>query len=185
MKTHTGYLQGNTAQLAVTREQTLAAADVTQEENDVRQLHPMLRQTQDELSAAGVEEEIDDALAYAGYWSEEALRETDPEGPVLIATTKDWKQRKALREKGPPRGRIPKTLSLMERIERKLRTKRGWDLYRQRGWIVEPVFGHAKYERRCDCFMRRGHRAVRSEWRLITAAHNLLKLWRSRQAAWV
>lgn len=37
---------------------------------------------------------------------------------MLIATTKDWKQRRALREKGPPRGRIPKNLSLLERMER-------------------------------------------------------------------
>ena len=37
--------------------------------------------------------------------------EGDPDGPVLlIATNKDWKQRKALREPPPPRGRYPKGL---------------------------------------------------------------------------
>ena len=44
---------------------------------------------------------------------------------LLIATTKDWKQRKAAREQGCPRGRIPKDLGLRERMERKLLTKRG------------------------------------------------------------
>lgn len=185
MKTRTGYLQGYNGQALVTKDQVIVAADVTQEENDVQQLHPMLEQTQEELSAAGVEEEIGAVLADAGYWSETNLQEADPEGPeLLIATTKDWKQRKALREKGPPRGRIPKDISLLERMERKLRTKRGWLLYSQRGWMVEPVFGHAKDVRRCDCFMRRGHSAARSEWRLIAATHNLLKLWRSNVVAW-
>lgn len=185
MKTRTGYLQGYNGQAMVTKEQVIVAADVTQEENDVQQLHPMLEQTQEELSAAGVVEEIGVVVADAGYWSETNVQEADPEGPeLLIATTKDWKQRKALREKGPPRGRIPKDLSLLERMERKLRTKRGWGLYSQRGWMVEPVFGHAKDVRRCDRFMRRGHSAARSEWRLIAATHNLLKLWRSNVVAW-
>jgi len=177
MKTRTGYLQGYNAQVVVTRDQIIVGADVTQVENDVQQLRPMLEQTQEELSAAGVEETPGVALADAGYWSESNLAQVDPDGPeLLIATIKDWKQRKALRGKAPPRGCIPKDLPVRER---KLRTKRGWELYRQRGWIVEAVFAHAKHERRCDRFMRRGHRAAQSEWRLITAAHNLLKLWRS------
>jgi len=69
-------------------------ADVTQEENDVQQLHPMLEQTQEELSAAGVVEEIGVVAADAGYWSETNVQEADPEGPeLLIATTKDWKSK--------------------------------------------------------------------------------------------
>ena len=185
MKTRTGYVQGYNAQVVVTKDQLILAADVTQEENDVRQLHPMLEQAQEELATVSVEEPIGVLLADAGYWSEANIQEADPEGPeLLIATTKDWKQRKALREKGPPRGRIPKDLSLPERMERELRTQRGWGLYSQRGWIVEPVFGQAKDGRRCERFMRRGHIAARSEWRLMAATHNLLKLWRRGQVAW-
>ena len=90
----------------------------------------MLDQAQVELSEAGVEDKVGTALQDAGYWSENNILKADPEGPeLLIATTKDWKQRKALREKGPPRGRIPKGLLIMERMERKLRTRRGWNLY--------------------------------------------------------
>jgi hypothetical protein len=33
-----------------------------------------------------------------------------------------------------------------------------------------------KFNRRCDRFLRRGRSACRSEWRLINATHNLLKL---------
>ena len=185
MKTRRGYVQGYNAQAVVTEGYLIIAADVTQEANDVRQLHPMLEQARDELAAAGVEEQVGAALADAGYWSEANVREADPHGPeLLIATTKDWKQRRAAREKGPPRGRIPRNLSLRGRMERKLRTKRGAALYSRRSWVVEPVFGHIKHVRGCDCFMRRGLDAVASEWRLMSAAHNVLRLWRSRKATW-
>jgi hypothetical protein len=42
--------------------------------------------------------------------------------------------------------------------------------------MIEPVFGDMKFNRRIDRFQRRGRSAWRSEWRLIAATHNLLKL---------
>ena len=42
--------------------------------------------------------------------------------------------------------------------------------------MIEPIFGHTKANRRIERFHRRGLDAVRSEWRLIAATHNLLKL---------
>jgi len=180
MKTRAGYIQGYNAQAAVDRGQIILAADVTQEPNDVHQLHPMTEETQQELKTAGIEEEIKSELVDAGYWSEANVAESSPTDPeFMIATTKDWKQRKAMREQGAPRGRIPKHLSPRDRMERKLLTKRGMSLYKLRSQMVEPVFGQIK-SRGCDSFMRRGLEAVRSEWRLICATHNLLKLFRSR-----
>jgi hypothetical protein len=44
--------------------------------------------------------------------------------------------------------------------------------------MVEPVFAQIKANRGIGRFKRRGQAAVRSEWRLITATHNLLKLYR-------
>jgi len=41
---------------------------------------------------------------------------------------------------------------------------------------VEPVYGQIKYNRRVDWFMRRGRAAAQSEFRLVAATHNLLKL---------
>jgi hypothetical protein len=42
--------------------------------------------------------------------------------------------------------------------------------------MIEPVFAHTKFNRGINRFLRRGRSAVRAEWRLITATHNLLKL---------
>jgi hypothetical protein len=36
---------------------------------------------------------------------------------------------------------------------------------------------------RCDRFARSGLAAVRSEWRLFAATHNLLRLWRASARA--
>jgi len=57
-----------------------------------------------------------------------------------------------------------------------LATDEGKALYRQRQAIIEPVFAQTKHNRRIDRFQRRGLRACRAEWRLITATYNLLKL---------
>ena len=185
MKTRKGYIQGYNAQAVVDLGQIVIAADVTQEANDVCQLHPMTEQARQELKAAGIEEEIKIELADAGYWSESNMTRSSAADPeFLIATTKDWKQRKALREREAPKGRIPQNLSSRDRMERKLLTKRGKSLYKLRGQTVEPVFGQIK-NRGCDRFMRRGFHAVRSEWRLVCATHNLLKLFRSGLANFI
>src|SRR6476469_2066952 len=63
---------------------------------------------------------------------------------------------------------------LYERMREKLTSERGRRLYAQRKISVEPVYGQIKYNRRIDRFMRRGRAATQSEWRLVTATHNLL-----------
>jgi transposase/transcriptional regulator with XRE-family HTH domain len=60
----------------------------------------------------------------------------------------------------------------------KLATPRGQQLYSRRSTLVEPVFAQTKHNRKMRGFLRRGLAAVDSEWQLITATHNLLKLWR-------
>jgi len=47
---------------------------------------------------------------------------------------------------------------------------------------VEPVFGQVKFNRGFDRFKRRERAAVRSEWQLAAASHNLLKLHNHRIA---
>ncbi len=49
--------------------------------------------------------------------------------------------------------------------------------------MIEPVFAQLKSNRGLDRFRRRGRGAVRAEWRLITATHNLLELHRHALAS--
>ena len=67
-------------------------------------------------------------------------------------------------------------------MARKLATKRGRQLYEQRRWMIEPIFGDVKENRGIRRFMRRGLAACTSEWKLIAATHNLRKLYRRAKA---
>jgi hypothetical protein len=60
----------------------------------------------------------------------------------------------------------------------------GAALYKKRTQTVEPVFGQIKDARELDGFCRRGQSACGSEWAVICATHNLLKLFRSGKASW-
>jgi len=174
LKTRRGWVQGYNGQaVADCESQVIVAQDLTQEENDVKQLGPMLKRCEEQAGARPGE-----VLADAGYWSEENAKLESEETELFIATTKDWKQRKAMREAPPPRGRIPKGLSARDRMERKLLTKRGREAYKQRGSTIEPVFGQMVM-RGLVRFLLRGSKKVRAEWSLWCTTHNLLKLWRS------
>ncbi len=67
-------------------------------------------------------------------------------------------------------------------MRRVLATPTGAELYRKRPAMIEPVFGDTKFNRKIDRFQRRGRAACRSEWRLINATHNLLKLYKHTTA---
>lgn len=70
----------------------------------------------------------------------------------------------------------------MERMRRKLLTKKGRAIYAKRKEIVEPVFGQIKQARGFGQFLLRGLTKVKGEWSLICTTHNLLKLWRQTGA---
>lgn len=121
LKTSNGWKQGYNGQAMVDCDtQVIVAQDITTDANDVQQLKPMLENCEE---VNGKRPEM--ALADAGYWSKANAQLADEQTELFIATTKDWKRRKEPREADPPRGRIPKWYGLKERMERKLRTKRG------------------------------------------------------------
>ena len=183
MKTRNGFIQGYNAQAAVNAEQIVVAAEVTQEANDVRQLKPLMKAIQATTAAAGIDERVGVCAADAGYWSAaNGKKDGRVKTEYLLSTTKDWKQRKKLREEGAPVGRIPMNATWQDLMERRLRTKRGRELYRKRSTTVEPVFGQIKDARGIDRFLLRGLAGSRVEWKLICGTHNLLKLWRKNRA---
>jgi DDE family transposase len=107
-------------------------------------------------------------LADAGYWSNGHIDSLRERGriPIVAPDTSRNKPRKT---------RLGGPYDFMRRV---IATAPGGALYTQRQWMVEPVFAQIKPNRRIDRFKRRGLAAARSEWRLIAATHNLLKLHR-------
>jgi hypothetical protein len=67
-------------------------------------------------------------------------------------------------------------------MRRVLDTDYGGGLYRERQGMIEPVFAQTKSRRGMGRFRRRGRSAVRTEWRLINATHNVLKLHKHQLA---
>jgi hypothetical protein len=171
LKTSRGWVQGYNAQAVVTAEQIVIAAEVSTESLDTANLQPMLLAAEEELHAAGVTDALDVVLADAGYWKNSAIEALAADGlQPLIAPDAD-------RRKEPRPGRRGGLYDFMRRV---LASDHGLALYRRRQAIVEPVFGQIKANRRADRFQRRGRSAVRSEWRLLAATHNLLRLHRHR-----
>ncbi len=175
MKSVGGWVQGYNAQAAVNEQQIVVACDVTQDANDLGQYVPMVTATQAALIAAGIADDIGTVLAGAGYWSDDNA--TAPGPDRLIATLKDWKQRRAAREMGSTSGPAPVEASELEAMEHRLRTPEGAEAYAHRSHIVEPVFGDAKENRGWRRFRRRGLSAAQSEWALMSLIHNIAKLF--------
>ena len=133
------------------------------------------------LLAAGITAEIGMLLFDAGYWSTDNATADGPDR--LIATTKDWKRRKQLREQGTVTGPPPDDATPKDAMEHRLCTAEGAELYAKRASTVEPTFGNIKENLGFRRFIRRGLDAARAEWLLITATHNILTAYHHRQAA--
>ena len=189
MKTAHGYLQGYNAQVGVNAKGIVVAQMVSQDANDVALLAPMLELLEANVALlapmlelleanvvrGAVTDRIGTVLADAGYWSEDNAKLEGPD--LLIATLKDWKQRKAAREAGTTTGDPPEGATALEAMEHRLRTPEGAAAYAKRSCTVEPVFGNHKANRNSPRFRRRGLTAVRAEWSLMNLAHNMGKLF--------
>lgn len=81
-----------------------------------------------------------------------------------------------------PRGRTPKHLSVQQRMERKLLTKKGKRIYAKRKSTVEPVIGQIKHAQGFRQFSLRGLVKAEAEWCLVAATHNLRKLFAACKA---
>ena len=173
-----GWDQCGNAQAAVdNKKQIIVACDVTNQSNDKQQFKPMLEQAQENV---GEDKKIKAASADSGYYSESNVKfAEDRKIDAYIATKRN-------KHSGPvmkaSRGRPPKDLSVQEKMARKLRTRKGREIYSKRKSIVEPVFGQIKRARGFVQFSLRGIEKMRGEWALVCLTHNLLKLFRGQYA---
>jgi transposase len=170
VKTARGFLQGYTAQAVATKEQFVVAAEVRIGGNERSDLGPLIDQACQQLTQAGVEKQPGLVLADAGYWNGPHINQLAARGiPALVPPDADTRNQPSRLRRG---GHYDFMRGILNRDD-------GRALYKQRQAIIEPVFAQTKITRRADRFQRRGLAACKAEWRLITATHNLLKLWRT------
>jgi len=162
MKTSKGFEQCYNTQIVVDKQaQMIVAADVSQKASDVNELKPMLDQTRKNAKATPKR-----ALADAGYVSEanlKSLAHRGIEGFVALGRGEKGRQQAPAGKHG-------------RKMFQRMNTCRGKEHYRERKWIVEPVFGWIKSAMNFRSFSLRGSGSVRGEWDLVCFAANLRRL---------
>jgi transposase len=171
MKGPDGFVQAYNVQVAVDDLQLIVGQAVTQETNDKKQLMPMITTIHQQSG-----DTPDQLLADAGYCSDESL--TAIANTRIDAYVSTRKQKHGERPGPCPRGPLPKTATIIDRMSRKLQTKAGAAAYAARKGMVEPVIGQIKQARGFRQFLLRGFEKVQAEWSLVCTTHNVLKLYR-------
>jgi hypothetical protein len=169
VKTPRGWVQGYNAQAVCNEQQIVLAAEISVSSTDFGLLGPMISAAEHELTVAGIPALPEVVLGDAGYWHGDQIDDLMGRG-IVVLIPPDGAGRRGARP-GWNSGRY----AFMRRV---LDGDAAGELYRQRQVMIEPVFADTKFNRGIDRFLRRGRSAARSEWRLITATGNLLKLHR-------
>jgi len=208
-----GFVQGYNAQIIVTEDQFVVAAEVTNAVVDNGQFQPLVNAAKTNLRGTRVRRHrVRRVVADAGYWNPDNA--ATPGVETFIATgnarrvdrvTREREDRDAvlaqvqagqisipdaIEQLGVSRNRVTQLLkrrrdgvvSPCDLMTAKLATDRGKRVYKKRSASVEPVFAQLKHNRKMRRFSRRGLEAANHEWQLMTATHNLLKLWRMSPA---
>ncbi|WP_344311049.1 transposase, partial [Brevibacterium samyangense] len=175
MKSRHGFVQGYNAQIGVSDDHVIVAADVFDNPIDVHLYQPMVERVRQQVGVAcpGAGE-VGTVVADAGYFSEE---NAGPGAGVesLIAVGKAWK----VAALGPgvvteeTKVRHPGLWAMRQKFE----DPENLEVYTRRQAIVEPVFGHLKDWRGLRQFAMRGLEKVRGEFLLAAAACNVMRLF--------
>jgi transposase len=163
-----GFEQAYNTQIAVDAQaQIIVAATVVQTPTDAEQLLPALLAVKKNLGRLPAQ-----ATADAGYFSPadlaaDQLKEVDlyvpPNNPAGM------------------KSRATVNAAIRDQMRAKLQRPGGYEIYKRRNTIVEPVFAEIKHLRQFRQFLLRGLVAVEAEWSLICLTHNLRKLFRANQ----
>lgn len=170
-----GFEQCYNAQAAVAADSLLViAADVVQAPNDKQQIDPMLHHIDalpDELG------EVDTLVADTGYFSTANVNACRAAGvdPLIAMGRQPHHPPLDVRFKDAPQA--PKNPTPVEAMAYRLKTREGRALYALRKQIPEPVFGIIKSIMGFRQFMLRGIDQVRGEWKLVTMAWNMKRLF--------
>ncbi len=170
-----GFEQCYNAQAVVAAGSLLVlAGDVVQAPNDKQQVEPILAALAALPEALGKAENL---LADTGYFSETnvdmcATAGVDP----LIAQGRQSHHPK-LDERTTDDPPAPDNPTPVEAMRHRLQTKAGKALYALRKQTPEPVFGIIKSVMGFRQFSLRGLEKVRGEWKLVTMAWNVKRLF--------
>jgi transposase len=170
-----GFEQCYNAQAAVAADSLLVVAtDVVQAPNDKQQLEPMLgkvAELPDELGKVG------ELLADNGYYSESNVNACAAAGIEPVIAMGRQAHHPSLAERFAENPAPPKDPTPVEAMRHRLQTKEGKKRYALRKQTPEPVFGIIKSVLGFRQFLLRGLDNVRGEWKLVTMAWNMKRMF--------
>jgi transposase len=170
-----GFEQCYNAQAVVAADSLLViAVDVVQSPNDKQQIEPMLGKIAELPAELG---KVGELLADNGYFSEANVNACAAAGiePVIAMGRATHHPSLAERFVGDPAA--PKDPTPLEAMRHRLQTREGKKRYALRKQTPEPVFGIIKSVLGFRQFLLRGLEKVRGEWKLVTMAWNMKRMF--------
>jgi transposase len=167
-----GWIQGYNAQVVATSDGLVLATSLSSSPSDRAAFGTVMQR------ACAAAEQIGAGpvgllLADAGYLSVENLTMAGPDRLIAVGNRRNLEH--AARDSSPPaaagRGVNAEITAMRERLQ----TEDAMTAYRQRGRIVETIFGHHKHNWKFTRFTGTGRRRAESEWAFHGAVHNLAK----------
>jgi transposase len=170
-----GFEQCYNAQAVVTADSLLVvAADVVQAPNDKQQLQPMLGKIAELPDALGV---VGELLADNGYYSEANVNACAAAGIEPVIAMGREAHHPSLAERFADDPAPLKDPTPLDAMRHRLQTKAGKKRYALRKQTPEPVFGIIKSVMGFRQFLLRGLEKVRGEWKLVTMAWNMKRMF--------
>ena len=170
-----GFDQCYNAQAAVAAGSMLVvAADVVQAPNDKHEIEPTLDKLGALPSALGKTETL---LADAGYFSGPNVEACVKMGVEPVIAMGRQPHHPPLAERLEKTPEAPENPTPVEAMAHRLKTPEGRNLYALRKQTPEPVFGIIKSVLGFRQFSMRGLEKARGEWRLVTMAWNIKRMF--------
>lgn len=173
----------NTQNVVDSAHQIILATKVTQEANDKQQLVPMTLAAAEKAGQSPTKLSAD-----SGYFSERSVTDERLRGIDLYVAvdrqrhhSEDSKEsitNASERPDSPTKESDERQETQAQLMKQKLESPQGKAEYAKRKYVVEPVHGQVKVVQAVRRFQFRGFRKVTSEWLLVAAGHNILKLFR-------
>ena len=170
-----GFEQCYNAQAVVAADSLLVVAtDVVQAANDKQQLEPMVEKLEALPQELGAVETL---LADSGYFSAGNVTACEAAKIAPLIATGREAHHPSLAERFAAAPAAPRDPTPVQAMAHRLKTPEGKRLYALRKQVPEPVFGIIKSVLGFRQFLLRGLDRVRAEWRLVTMAWNLKRMF--------
>jgi hypothetical protein len=149
----------------------VVATDVVQAPNDKQQLEPILAELPGELGKVG------DLLADNGYCSEGNVNARAAAGIEPVIAMGREAHHPSVAERFAEDPTPPENPTPVEAMRHRLQTKEGKKRHGLRKQTPEPVFGIIKSVLGFRQFLLRGLEKVRGEWKIVTMAWNMKRMF--------